>query len=194
MTYPQLDLANVKGTKITIQTNHGDIKVQLFDELVPKTVKNFVELAKQGYYDGVIFHRVIPDFMIQGGDPTGTGMGGESIYGKTFEDEFSNQLYNLNGALSMANAGPNTNGSQFFIVTNTNVPKKMIRQLKAAEFPEEIVEAYRKGGAPWLDGHHTVFGQVIEGMDVAEAISKVDRNYEDRPTEDVVMKKVLVEE
>ena len=136
MTYPQLDLANVKGTKITIQTNHGDIKVQLFDELVPKTVKNFVELAKQGYYDGVIFHRVIPDFMIQGGDPTGTGMGGESIYGKTFEDEFSNQLYNLNGALSMANAGPNTNGSQFFIVTNTNVPKKMIRQLKAAEFPE----------------------------------------------------------
>lgn len=144
MTYPQLDLANVKGTKITIQTNHGDIKVQLFDELVPKTVKNFVELAKQGYYDGVIFHRVIPDFMIQGGDPTGTGMGGESIYGKTFEDEFSNQLYNLNGALSMANAGPNTNGSQFFIVTNTNVPKKMIRQLKAAEFPEEIVEAYRK--------------------------------------------------
>lgn len=194
MTYPQLDLANVKGTKITIQTNHGDIKVQLFDELVPKTVKNFVELAKQGYYDGVIFHRVIPDFMIQGGDPTGTGMGGESIYGKTFEDEFSNQLYNLNGALSMANAGPNTNGSQFFIVTNTNVPKKMIRQLKAAEFPEEIVEAYRKDGTPWLDGHHTVFGQVIEGMDVAEAISKVDRNYEDRPTEDVVMEKVLVEE
>ncbi|MFV5783619.1 peptidylprolyl isomerase [Pediococcus acidilactici] len=194
MTYPQLDLANVKGTKITIQTNHGDIKVQLFDELVPKTVKNFVELAKQGYYDGVIFHRVIPDFMIQGGDPTGTGMGGESIYGKTFEDEFSNQLYNLNGALSMANAGPNTNGSQFFIVTNTNVPKKMIRQLKAAKFPEEIVEAYRKGGTPWLDGHHTVFGQVIEGMDVAEAISKVDRNYEDRPTEDVVMEKVLVEE
>lgn len=194
MTYPQLDLANVKGTKITIQTNHGDIKVQLFDELVPKTVKNFVELAKQGYYDGVIFHRVIPDFMIQGGDPTGTGMGGESIYGKTFEDEFSNQLYNLNGALSMANAGPNTNGSQFFIVTNTNVPKKMIRQLKAAEFPEEIVEAYQKGGTPWLDGHHTVFGQVIEGMDVAEAISKVDRNYEDRPTEDVVMEKVLVEE
>lgn len=194
MTYPQLDLANVKGTKITIQTNHGDIKVQLFDELVPKTVKNFVELAKQGYYDGVIFHRVIPDFMIQGGDPTGTGMGGESIYGKTFEDEFSNQLYNLNGALSMANAGPNTNGSQFFIVTNTNVPKKMIRQLKAAEFPEEIVGAYRKGGTPWLDGHHTVFGQVIEGMDVAEAISKVDRNYEDRPTEDVVMEKVLVEE
>ncbi|MCS8563595.1 peptidylprolyl isomerase [Pediococcus pentosaceus] len=193
MAYPQLDLENATGTKVTIKTNQGDIKIQLFDELVPKTVKNFIELAKKGYYNGVIFHRVIPDFMIQGGDPTGTGMGGESIYGRTFEDEFSNKLYNLNGALSMANAGPNTNGSQFFIVTNSNVPKRMIKQLKAAEFPEEIVEAYRQGGTPWLDGRHTVFGQVFEGMDVVKAISKVKRNGEDRPNVDVVMEQVIVE-
>lgn len=193
MAYPQLDLENATGTKATIKTNQGDIKIQLFDELVPKTVKNFIELAEKGYYNGVIFHRVIPDFMIQGGDPTGTGMGGESIYGRTFEDEFSNKLYNLNGALSMANAGPNTNGSQFFIVTNSNVPKRMIKQLKAAEFPEEIVEAYRQGGTPWLDGRHTVFGQVFEGMDVVKAISKVKRNGEDRPNVDVVMEQVIVE-
>ncbi|MCD5258034.1 peptidylprolyl isomerase [Pediococcus pentosaceus] len=193
MAYPQLDLENATGTKVTIKTNQGDIKIQLFDELVPKTVKNFIELAEKGYYNGVIFHRVIPDFMIQGGDPTGTGMGGKSIYGRTFEDEFSNKLYNLNGALSMANAGPNTNGSQFFIVTNSNVPKRMIKQLKAAEFPEEIVEAYRQGGTPWLDGRHTVFGQVFEGMDVVKAISKVKRNGEDRPNVDVVMEQVIVE-
>ena len=193
MAYPQLDLENATGTKVTIKTNQGDIKIQLFDELVPKTVKNFIELAEKGYYNGVIFHRVIPDFMIQGGDPTGTGMGGESIYGRTFEDEFSNKLYNLNGALSMANAGPNTNGSQFFIVTNSNVPKRMIKQLEAAEFPEEIVEAYRQGGTPWLDGRHTVFGQVFEGMDVVKAISKVKRNGEDRPNVDVVMEQVIVE-
>jgi peptidyl-prolyl cis-trans isomerase B (cyclophilin B) len=193
MTYPQLDLENAEGTKVIIKTNHGEIKIQLFDEIVPKTVKNFVELAEKGYYDGVIFHRVIPDFMIQGGDPTGTGMGGESIYGTSFEDEFSNQLYNLNGALSMANAGPNTNGSQFFIVSNSNVPKKMIRQLKAAEYPEAIVEAYKNGGTPWLDGRHTVFGQVIDGMDVVKAISKVSRNGADQPDQAVVMETVTVE-
>lgn len=193
MTYPQLDLENATGTKVTIKTNKSDIKIQLFDELVPKTVKNFIELAEKGYYNGVIFHRVIPDFMIQGGDPTGTGMGGESIYGKEFEDEFSNELFNLDGALSMANAGPNTNGSQFFIVTNSNVPKRMIRQLKAAEFPEEIVEAYRKGGTPWLDGRHTVFGQVADGMDIVKAISKVSRDGADKPKEDVVMESVIVE-
>ena len=106
MAYPQLDLANVKGPKATIKTNHGEIVIQLFPEQAPKTVENFVGLAKKGYYDGVIFHRVINDFMIQGGDPTGTGMGGESIWGAPFEDEFSNELFNIRGALSMANAGP----------------------------------------------------------------------------------------
>jgi peptidyl-prolyl cis-trans isomerase B (cyclophilin B) len=160
--YPQLDLANVKGPKATIKTNRGDIRIQLFPEQAPKTVQNFVELSKNGYYNGVIFHRVIPDFMIQGGDPTGTGMGGESIYGGPFEDEFSMDVFNIRGALSMANAGPNTNGSQFFIVQNTNLPYQK-EQLVTGGWPEEIAEVYAgQGGTPHLDGRHTVFGQVID--------------------------------
>lgn len=188
--YPQLDLDNAQGTKVTIKTNHGDIQIQLFDELVPKTVKNFVELAKKGYYNGVVFHRVIPDFMIQGGDPTGTGMGGESIYGDAFEDEFSDQLFNLDGALSMANAGPNTNGSQFFIVTNQNLPKRMIKQMAPAGYPEEIIAEYKNGGTPWLDHRHTVFGQVSDGMDVVREIAKVKRDRNDKPNEDVIIESV----
>ncbi|MFD1472113.1 peptidylprolyl isomerase [Companilactobacillus mishanensis] len=192
MAYPQLDLENQTGTKVTMKTNHGDIKIQLFDEQAPKTVKNFVELAKKDYYNGIIFHRVIPDFMIQGGDPTGTGAGGESIYGETFEDEFSDELFNFNGALSMANAGPNTNGSQFFIVSNENVPKRMIKSMASAGYPEEVIAAYKKGGTPWLDHKHSVFGQVIDGMDVVKAISKVKRDPGDRPVEDVVIEGIVV--
>lgn len=192
--YPQLNLADVKAVQATIKTNQGDIKLQLFPDQAPKTVKNFVELAKQGYYKGVIFHRVIPDFMIQGGDPTGTGAGGESIYGQAFEDEFSEELFNFKGALSMANAGPNTNGSQFFIVTNENVPADMVGQMKAAGYPDEVIARYQEGGTPWLDSHHTVFGQVIEGMDVAQKISQVKRDFRDRPEEDVVIEDVEIAE
>ncbi|MEZ7281008.1 peptidylprolyl isomerase [Limosilactobacillus fermentum] len=192
--YPQLNLADVKAVQATIKTNQGDIKLQLFPDQAPKTVKNFVELAKQGYYKGVIFHRVIPDFMIQGGDPTGTGAGGESIYGQAFEDEFSEELFNFKGALSMANAGPNTNGSQFFIVTNENVPADMVGQMKAAGYPDEVIARYQEGGTPWLDFHHTVFGQVIEGMDVAQKISQVKRDFRDRPEEDVVIEDVEIAE
>ncbi|PNV58817.1 peptidylprolyl isomerase [Limosilactobacillus fermentum] len=192
--YSQLNLADVKAVQATIKTNQGDIKLQLFPDQAPKTVKNFVELAKQGYYKGVIFHRVIPDFMIQGGDPTGTGAGGESIYGQAFEDEFSEELFNFKGALSMANAGPNTNGSQFFIVTNENVPADMVGQMKAAGYPDEVIARYQEGGTPWLDFHHTVFGQVIEGMDVAQKISQVKRDFRDRPEEDVVIEDVEIAE
>ena len=192
--YPQLNLADVKAVQATIKTNQGDIKLQLFPDQAPKTVKNFVELAKQGYYKGVIFHRVIPDFMIQGGDPTGTGAGGESIYGQAFEDEFSEELFNFKGALSMANAGPNTNGIQFFIVTNENVPADMVGQMKAAGYPDEVIARYQEGGTPWLDFHHTVFGQVIEGMDVAQKISQVKRDFRDRPEEDVVIEDVEIAE
>ena len=192
--YPQLNLADVKAVQATIKTNQGDIKLQLFPDQAPKTVKNFVELAKQGYYKGVIFHRVIPDFMIQGGDPTGTGAGGESIYGQAFEDEFSEELFNFKGALSMANSGPNTNGSQFFIVTNENVPADMVGQMKAAGYPDEVIARYQEGGTPWLDFHHTVFGQVIEGMDVAQKISQVKRDFRDRPEEDVVIEDVEIAE
>ena len=192
--YPQLALTNQKGPKALIKTNRGDIEIQLFPEIAPKTVQNFVELSKKGYYDGVIFHRVIPDFMIQGGDPTGTGMGGESIYGEKFEDEFSPLAFNLRGALSMANAGPNTNGSQFFIVNNANVPTQMIEQMKAANYPTEIIEAYQNGGTPWLDFRHTVFGHVLNGMDVVDEIANVQRGPQDRPVYDVVIETIVITE
>jgi len=149
-------------TNATIQTNHGTIDVELFDEDAPKTVENFTKLAKDGFYDGVIFHRVIPDFMIQGGDPTGTGSGGP---GYQFEDE-QNQHGVERGVLAMANAGPNTNGSQFFIVT--------------------------ADACPWLNGKHTVFGRVTSGMDVVDAISAVDTDASDRPRDQVVMESVKV--
>jgi peptidyl-prolyl cis-trans isomerase B (cyclophilin B) len=145
-----------------LETNHGTIRVELLDDDAPKTVANFLKLAREGFYDGVIFHRVIPDFMIQGGDPTGTGSGGP---GYQFEDEINDHKV-VRGALAMANAGPNTNGSQFFIVTT-----------------EE---------ASWLDGKHTVFGRVTDGMDVVDAISETERDARDRPRSDVVIERVSV--
>ncbi|HET9115021.1 MAG TPA: peptidylprolyl isomerase [Gaiellaceae bacterium] len=144
----------------TLHTSHGTVEVELFDDDAPKTVENFRKLAGDGFYDGVIFHRVIPDFMIQGGDPTGTGSGGP---GYTFEDEFNARPV-ARGALAMANAGPNTNGSQFFIVT--------------------------ADACPWLDGKHTVFGRVTDGMDVVEAISQLDTDAGDRPRDTVSIERV----
>ena len=194
MSYPQLDLENITGPRATIKTNHGDIKIQLFPEQAPMTVENFVRLAKKGYYDGTIFHRVISDFMIQGGDPEGNGTGGTSIWGHPFEDEFSRDLFNLRGALSMANSGPNTNGSQFFIVQNKNMPKRYIKQMEPAGYPKEIIHAYKQGGTPWLDGRHTVFGQVIDGMDVVDEIAKVKTNKMDKPLEDVVINNIEIQD
>lgn len=194
MAFPQLALDQVKGPKATIKTSLGDISLQLFPDQAPKTVKNFVELAKQGYYNDVTFHRVIPDFMVQTGDPTATGAGGESIYGHPFADEFSPELFNLKGAVSMANAGPNTNGSQFFIVTNRNLSTNLLGQMEAAGYPAEVIEAYQNGGTPWLDFHHTVFGQIVSGLDVAIKISQVKRNFEDRPEEDVLIKAIEITE
>jgi peptidyl-prolyl cis-trans isomerase B (cyclophilin B) len=148
----------------TLFTNRGMIEVELFPNDAPKTVDNFVRLARTGFYDGVSFHRVIPDFMIQGGDPTGTGSGGP---GYTFEDEINDHKVER-GALAMANAGPNTNGSQFFIVTTES--------------------------APWLDGKHTVFGKVTSGMDVVDAISAVSRDARDKPHEPVIIERADIEE
>ena len=148
----------------TLHTNHGAIEVELFDDDAPKTVENFRKLAGDGFYDGVVFHRVIPDFMIQGGDPTGTGMGGP---GYTFEDEFNDHKIER-GALAMANAGPNTNGSQFFIVTT--------------------------GAAPWLDGKHTVFGKVTGGMDAVDSIEKTDTDANDKPREPALIERVELAE
>lgn len=145
LQFPQLQLENAEGPKAIIKTNHGQMTLQLFPEQAPKTVANFIGLAKEGYYDGIIFHRIIPEFMIQGGDPTGTGMGGQSIYGDSFEDEFSEELYNLRGALSMANAGPNTNGSQFFIVQNSKIPYAK-KELERGGWPSPIAASYAENG------------------------------------------------
>lgn len=186
--FPQLTEKTKDDISVIMQTTKGDIHLRLFPEYAPKAVENFLTLAEQGYYNGIIFHRVINDFMIQGGDPTGTGMGGESMWGEPFEDEFSMNVFNLNGALSMANAGPGTNGSQFFIVTNRSVAPSMLGQLEAGGWPEEIIAEYEKnGGTPWLDHRHTVFGQVTEGMDVVYAIEQVEKGANDKPVEDVVI-------
>lgn len=194
----QLEMPS-KGEKIAVmKTNMGDIKIRLFPEIAPKAVENFISHSQNGYYDGLIFHRVIKDFMIQGGDPTGTGRGGESIYGRSFEDEFDLFARNYRGALSMANAGPNTNGSQFFIVQAKNVDEGLISQmveLADRGFPQEVTENYKKvGGTPWLDFKHTVFGQVFEGMDVVDAIAGVKVGPQDKPVDDVIIEKIVFEE
>ncbi|MGT2888249.1 bifunctional Cof-type HAD-IIB family hydrolase/peptidylprolyl isomerase [Streptococcus didelphis] len=192
--FPQVDLEKAEGPKAIIKTNHGDMKLQLFPEQAPKTVANFIGLAKEGYYDGIIFHRIIPEFMIQGGDPTGTGMGGQSIYGDSFEDEFSDQLYNLRGALSMANAGPNTNGSQFFIVQNSKVPYAQ-KELERGGWPGEIAELYAtNGGTPHLDRRHTVFGQLTDDNSylVLDKIAAVETGAQDKPKEDVIIETIEV--
>ena len=134
-------------TVATMKTNMGDIKIKFFKEDAPKAVENFLTHAKNGYYDGLIFHRVIKDFMIQGGDPNGTGTGGESIWGHPFEDEFTPELHNFRGALCMANAGPSTNGSQFFIVQAKSVPANMLSQMEALKeqgFPQEVIDNYKE--------------------------------------------------
>lgn len=192
--FPQLQTEiNEKDTVVKVNTTMGAITIKMFPEHAPKTVENFLTHAENGYYNGIIFHRIIEDFMIQGGDPTGTGMGGESIWGSSFEDEFDGQLFNLRGALSMANAGPNTNGSQFFIVQKKDVDSMMLRQMQEAEYPEEVVGAYAtQGGTPWLDNRHTVFGQVVEGMDVVDAMAAVKKNSQDKPLEDIKIESIEI--
>ncbi|MFL5946032.1 MAG: peptidylprolyl isomerase [Gaiellaceae bacterium] len=148
----------------TLETNHGAIEIELYPNEAPKTVDNFAKLARDGFYDGLIFHRVIPDFMIQGGDPTGTGSGGP---GYQFEDEINPHKVDR-GALAMANAGPDTNGSQFFIVT--------------------------ADACPWLDGKHTVFGRVTSGMVVADKISELPSGPGDKPRDDAVIERVVIAE
>ena len=154
-----------KHPRAAIETSMGRMVIELYKEEAPKTVENFVTLAKKGFYNGVIFHRVIPGFMIQGGDPTGTGRGGP---GYMFDDEISPTLrHDGPGVVSMANAGPNTNGSQFFITL---------------------------AATPWLNGKHTIFGRVVEGQLVVERIAAVERNAQDRPLKDVLIKQVLIDE
>jgi cyclophilin family peptidyl-prolyl cis-trans isomerase len=236
MTNPQLAEAN--GPVAVMKTSMGDITIQLYPEEAPKAVENFITHAKEGYYDGIVFHRVINDFMIQGGDPTATGRGGESIWGDSFEDEFSSSLHNFRGALSMANAGTNTNGSQFFIVqcgdklTDSDAQNTMLQwtvnrfqwQLNTSDassaqalmdelnakltdyqqngLPQEYLDEYEPaiqrykevGGTPHLDYKHTVFGQVIDGMDVVDAIAAVATDGNDKPLEDVTILSIEIQE
>lgn len=191
MKFTQLDAPKAGEELAVFHTNMGDITFRLFPEAAPKAVENFKKHIKDGYYNGIIFHRVIEDFMIQGGDPTGTGRGGESIWGEAFEDEFSIYHRNIKGALSMANAGPNTNGSQFFIVHEPLVDESIIAQMEKAgeeNYPKEVIEAYKThGGAFWLDFKHTVFGQVCEGYEVVDAIAKVETDGADKPLKDVII-------
>lgn len=193
LNYPQLT-AEVQGNERLVEmvTSMGSIKIKLFPEQAPKAVENFIKHSEDGYYEGVIFHRVIEGFMIQGGDPDGTGMGGESIYGAPFEDEFSRELFNIRGALSMANAGAGTNGSQFFIVQNKELDPSLPEQMKNAGYPEKVIKAYENGGTPHLDGKHTVFGQVVEGMDVVDKIATTPTAAQDKPEKDVVIEKINV--
>jgi peptidyl-prolyl cis-trans isomerase B (cyclophilin B) len=207
LTTPQLEDPQPGEDIAILHTNHGDIWVRLFPELAPRTVENFVTHAKNGYYDELTFHRIVAGFMIQGGCPLGNGTGGESIWGGTFEDEFTPKLRNITGALSMANSGTNTNGSQFFIV---NSPELQPYQIDDFEFflnnldtpvtrpddgqpfldemggyivynqliPADIPKAYLEhGGSPHLDFGHSVFGHVFRGMDVVDSISKVEVSY-----------------
>ena len=186
----QLALPTTGEQVAIMHTSMGDISLRLFPEHAPKAVENFVTHAKNGYYNGIVFHRVIKDFMIQGGDPTATGCGGESIWGDSFKDEFTPELHNLRGALSMANAGPGTNGSQFFIVQADKVHPGLLAQMAELRdyFPKACEDAYRQvGGTPHLDFHHTVFGQVYAGMDVVDAIAAVKTDGSDKPLSDVTI-------
>ena len=214
-SFPQLEEPK-KGEEIAIlKTNMGDIKIKFCPEQAPKAVENFVTHAKEGYYDNLTFHRVINDFMIQGGDPEGNGTGGTSIWGDKFEDEFSGDMYHFRGALAMANSGADTNGSQFYIVQKPEVTdgyfsdyvQKVIDQYGAdkvlynsqtgkifrTNYSDEAQKKYESlGGTPELDFGYTVFGQVFEGMDVVDAIAKTETDDKDKPKTDVVIEKIEI--
>ena len=183
---------------IRFTTNLGVIDIELDPEHAPITCANFENYVKSGFYNGTIFHRVIRGFMIQGGDPTGTGCGGESIWGTPFQDEFNLDARNYYGALSMANSGPNTNGSQFFIVQAKEVPNTLIEQmeeLKDNGYPQQVIDKYKEvGGTPWLDFHHTVFGEITDGTDVLEDIASTRTGMGDKPVYDVVIETIEIEE
>ena len=196
-----------------INTTYGSFKLRFFPEIAPKAVENFKNHLKDGYYENVIFHRVIKDFMVQTGDPQGTGMGGESIWGKPFEDEFSSKLLNITGSVSMANCGPNTNGSQFFINANENFrgwkdfeqayniykksPEAFTRAyggtVDMSKVTDKVKELYNEnGGNPSLDGYyntaqrgHTVFAQVFDGMDTILKIANAKTDANDKPIEEI---------
>ena len=216
---PQLSKIKEGEEIAVLSTDKGDIKLRFFPEYAPKAVENFITHAKNGYYNGLTFHRVIKDFMIQSGDPQGNGTGGESIWGKEFENEVCHNLFNIRGALSMANSGPDTNGSQFFIVQNNDLKNSYQEsyvetfrslldkqdevlgkdesgnELRWGEvYPAKIINYYlENGGAPHLDMQYTVFGQVFDGMDVVDEIANVAVDSNDKPLEDIVIKNIEIQ-
>lgn len=198
--FPQLsDEVAEDEAEVKITTTEGDITLKLFPKYAPLAVENFLTHAKDGYYNGLLFHRVINNFMIQSGDPKGDGTGGESIWkgkdkskdpGTGFENEYSPYLYNIRGSIAMANSGPNTNSSQFYINQNK---EDWSSKLSTNQFPAKIIEAYKHGGSPTLDGgNYTVFGQVIEGMDVVDKIAAVETDDKDKPKTDIKIEKIEI--
>lgn len=183
-----------------METALGTIKLRFFEGVAPKAVENFKTHAKDGYYDGVIFHRVIKGFMIQGGDPQGTGYGGESIWGRPFVNEVSESARHFRGALCMANAGPDTNGSQFYIVQagTEGLNDATLTRCEARsgmKMSDEVKAKYREvGGAPFLDGGYTVFGEVVEGMDVVDKITSSAVDGNDKPLDEVAIKSITLTE
>lgn len=191
----QLRQPEAGDTIAIMKTSMGDIKILLFPDEAPRAVENFVTHSKNGYYDNLTFHRVIDDFFIQGGDPKGDGTGGESIWGEPFEDEFSINMLHYRGALSMANAGKNTNGSQFFIVQRDMITEGEVGALRDAGYPEDLVSLFMEhGGTPGLNFVHTVFGQVYEGMDVVDKIAAVETDEADKPLENVIIHTIEIQE
>ena len=198
--FPQLsDKVAEDEAEVKMTTTEGVISMKLFPKYAPLAVENFLTHAKEGYYNGVTFHRVIKDFMIQTGDPKGDGTGGESIWkgknsnidsGSGFKTEISSYLYHIRGALAMArSSNPNSNGSQFFINQNT---KDSSNQLSSETYPQKIIEAYQKGGNPSLDGNYTVFGQVVSGMDVVDKIAATETGENDKPKKEIKIEKIEI--
>ncbi len=197
--FPQLNTEVTEDeAQVILHTSEGDMTLKLFPTLAPLAVENFLRLSKEDYYKDVTFHRIITDFMIQSGDPEGTGKGGESIWsgeddsidsGNGFANEITPYLFNIRGALAMANAGPDTNGSQFFINQNTNDQSEL---LNPDSYPEAIIEAYKNGGNPNLDGDYTVFGQVISGMDVVDKIASAKTDANDKPVTEITITSIEI--
>ncbi len=191
----QLQQPQSGDTVATITTSEGEIKVLLFPDYSPKAVQNFISLAGKGYYDGTTFHRVIEDFVVQGGSPDGSRGGGTSCWGLEFEDEFSDKLHHYCGALSMANHGADTNGSQFFFVTSPvgKLADDALTQMETALWREEIISAYKQaGGLPELDYRYTVFGQIYDGLNVAYKISRSETDENNRPADDIIIESIVI--
>jgi len=191
----QFDEPEIGETIATIKTSYGDIVLKFFPEQAPKAVENFLTHSKNGYYNGLTFHRVIADFIIQSGDPEGDSTGGESIWGEPFENEYSTDLWHFRGALAMANAGPDTNGSQFYIMQASKVADESIQGMIDGNVPQKVIDKYLEvGGHPNLDGRYTIFGQVIEGMEVVDIIANVPVNAKYKPAEDVIVESITISE